>query len=183
MNPESDNQHSDLEDRFISLLNEDEKLSLLSIFESSPETKASFEATQAIWGDMERLTVPDATSMDIKATFHENLGRFKTKEKGSFWATLKSLFTYKPSYNWAYALLLLGTGSMFGYFIGQPSLSTHEEVKRLSEEMQDMKQIMMISMLDNPVATERIKAVSYIQEMTEVDGQVIDALHSTVTIM
>ncbi|MFT5885945.1 MAG: hypothetical protein ACI9IP_002409 [Arcticibacterium sp.] len=182
MNPESDNQHSAREALFISLLNnelnEDEKLSLLSIIESSPEIKANFEETQAIWGDMEMLTVPDV-SMEMKATFYENLGSFKTKEKGSFWATLKSLFAYKPSYNWAYALLLLGTGSFIGYFMGQPSLATNQEVKRLSDEMQDMKQMMMISMLDNPIATERMKAVSYTQEMKEVDSQIIDALLTT----
>ncbi len=185
MNPESDNQHIDLEARFISLLNnelnEDEKLDLLHIIESSSEANTSFEATKAVWSDMSLMAVPTPVT-DMKGRFQDNLASFKSEENASFWAQLKAIFAYKPRYNWAYALLLLGTGSFIGFFMskqGPENISDNQEIKKLSDEMQEMKQIMMVSMLDNPLATERIKAVSYTQEMTKVDVQVIDALLTT----
>ncbi|MDZ7933765.1 MAG: hypothetical protein U5M51_02080 [Emticicia sp.] len=35
--------------------------------------------------------------------------------------------------------------------------------------MQETKELMMLSMLENPTATERLKAVSYTQELNKVD--------------
>ena len=69
-----------------------------------------------------------------------------------------------------------------GYFIGKPdndALTSQSEVKKLSSEVQAMKQLMMLSMLENPIATERLKAVSYTQELNNVDDQVVDALLTT----
>lgn len=143
---------------------------------------------KTLWEQMGKLPVPEP-SKDVKTRFHAMLDTFKaeeeSKKEGLFQTTVerfKSLFAYKPAYNWAYAMILIVISSGAGYFIGKPNsevATNHNEVKRLSSEVQDMKQMMMLSMLENPVATERLKAVSYTQELNNVDDQVVDALLTT----
>lgn len=143
---------------------------------------------KTLWEQMGKLRVPEP-SKDVKIRFHAMLDTFKAEEEakkeGIFQTLLvrfKTLFAYKPAYNWAYAMILIVISSGAGYFIGKPSsevAANRNEVKRLSSEVQDMKQMMMLSMLENPVATERLKAVSYTQELNNVDDQVIDALLTT----
>lgn len=143
---------------------------------------------KTLWEQMGKLRVPEP-SKDVKIRFHAMLDTFKAEEEakkeGIFQILLerfKTLFAYKPAYNWAYAMILIVISSGAGYFIGKPNsevAANSNEVKRLSSEVQDMKQMMMLSMLENPVATERLKAVSYTQELNNVDDQVIDALLTT----
>ena len=42
-----------------------------------------------------------------------------------------------------------------------------------------MRQMMLLSLIENPSATERLRAVSYTNEMEQVDSKVIDALLTT----
>ncbi|MCP9754019.1 HEAT repeat domain-containing protein [Lacihabitans sp. CCS-44] len=143
---------------------------------------------KTLWVQLGKMPVPEP-SKDVKTRFHAMLDTFKAEEeakKEGLFQTIverfKSLFAYKPAYNWAYAMILIVISSSAGYFIGKPNTevaANHNEVKRLSSEVQDMKQMMMLSMLENPVATERLKAVSYTQELNNVDDQVVDALLTT----
>jgi hypothetical protein len=143
---------------------------------------------KTLWEQMGKLPVPEP-SKDVKTRFHAMLDTFKAEEEakkeGIFQILLerfKTLFAYKLAYNWAYAMILIVISSGAGYFIGKPNselAANNNEVKRLASEVQDMKQMMMLSMLENPVATERLKAVSYTQELNNVDDQVIDALLTT----
>ncbi|OYU94353.1 MAG: anti-sigma factor [Bacteroidetes bacterium B1(2017)] len=143
---------------------------------------------KTLWEQMGKLPVPEP-SKDVKIRFHAMLDTFKAEEEAKkegifqiLFERFKTLFAYKPAYNWAYAMILILISSGAGYFIGKPNTevaANNNEVKRLSSEVQDMKQMMMLSMLENPVATERLKAVSYTQELNNVDDQVIDALLTT----
>lgn len=189
MNPESDNQPAKLEARFISFLqhelNEDEKVELLALINSSPEVEAEFHATKALWSDMEAFSAPDV-SEEMKENFHEMLENFSKSKTNNFFQSLlsqlKSVFTYNPAFRLAYALAILATGGLIGFMLaksGTHNVASNSEVKRLGTEIQEMKQMMMISMLDNPMASERIKAVSYTQELHEVDEQIIEALLTT----
>lgn len=192
MKVESDNQHTELEEKFIRLiqneLNEDEKSELISLINSSPKIKAEFTATRELWSSLDTIKSPEAPAQ-MMSDFQSVLDNYKEEIKSSpfysvssGWARLKELLSYNPSLKWAYVLILLGTGSLLGYYwgtAGSPSLATNQEVKRLGDEVQEMKQMMMMSMLENPLATERIKAVSYTQELSEVNDQIIEALLTT----
>ena len=73
-------------------------------------------------------------------------------------------------------ILLICVGAT--YWFGQNS-KQDEEIRELHEQVQELKQTMMLAMLDNPLASERIKAVSYTSEIKRVDRRVIDALLAT----
>jgi hypothetical protein len=146
------------------------------------------EIEKQLWEQLGKAKNPEP-SPEIKTRFYEMLDTFKEEskqKKASSWSMalekIKGLFNQKPAFNWAYAMILVILSGGIGYFIGKPNkevVASQEEVKRLSTEMQDMKQIMMLSMLENPAATERMKAVGYTQDLKTVDDQVIDALLTT----
>lgn len=185
-------ENNEWEAKFIELmqnkLSEQERSEIEEKISSSVEINAEFNSTKELWEQLGKLHAP-APSTDVKTRFYSMLDTYKNeveaKEESGFnniLTRLNSLFTYKPAYNWAYALMLVVFAGLAGFFIGKPDnqiVASQNEVKKLSSEMQEMKQMMMLSMLENPTATERLKAVSYTQELNTVDDQVVDALLTT----
>jgi hypothetical protein len=146
-----------------------------------------------LWEALGKIVTPPP-STEVKTRFYAMLDTYINEvesQKSTVFEQslhyLKSIFTYKPAYNWAYAMVLISIGSLIGYFSGNmigkfsnnQAINSQADVKKLASEVQEMKQIMMLSMLENPMATERLKAVSYTQELNNVDDQVIDALLTT----
>lgn len=148
------------------------------------------EIDKKIWDALGNIETPELSN-EMKTRFYAMLDTFKNEaeeKKQSSWSIfverLKAIFQYKPAYNWAYALVLLILGGGIGYFAGKPSntVSSADKIEKLSNEVQEMRQMMMLSMLENPAATERMKAVSYTQELKTVDDQIIDALLTTLNL-
>ncbi|MEZ4903239.1 MAG: HEAT repeat domain-containing protein [Spirosomataceae bacterium] len=138
-----------------------------------------------IWEQLGKLKTPEP-SAKMKPRFYAMLDTFHkeidTKETRSWTNVLVGLFSYKPAYNWTFAIVILMLGASIGYLIGRPDsqmMSSHQKVETLASEVQEIKRMMVLSMLENPTATERLKAVSYTQELNTVDNQMIEALLTT----
>ena len=69
-----------------------------------------------------------------------------------------------------------------GWFLGYQLTPRPERARidLLASEVQEMKRTVMLAMLENSSAAERMKAVQYAQEVTEPDESVLDALARTV---
>jgi len=78
----------------------------------------------------------------------------------------------------AAGLLLLITGGFIGYII-HPQSGSQEEVSSLKQEMVEMKNLVIYSLLKQESASERIKAVSYIKEISKPDPKLIETLFNT----
>lgn len=78
----------------------------------------------------------------------------------------------------AAGLLLLVTGGFIGYFI-RPAENSSVEVTSLKQEMVEMKNLVIYSLLKQESASERIKAVSYIKEISKPDPKLIETLFNT----
>lgn len=81
----------------------------------------------------------------------------------------------------AASLLLLVGGAFLGIMFTRNSSgsSTGAELAELKNEVRGMKQSMMLNLLANESASERIKAVSYADDMTNPGSEVINALIKT----
>jgi hypothetical protein len=68
-----------------------------------------------------------------------------------------------------------------GFFIGYllQSNSGQKEVAELTEQVRDMKEMMMLSLLEKESAAQRLKAVSLTNEMDQVSDKVTNALFAT----
>jgi HEAT repeat protein len=82
----------------------------------------------------------------------------------------------------AYSILLIAIGLLGGYFLRQPqqqAVAYNQQIDSLSSQISEMKQVLMFSLLQDPSASQRIRAVAYTEEITNVDVKVIDALLTT----
>jgi hypothetical protein len=86
--------------------------------------------------------------------------------------------------NWglgiAASICFLVIGFLGGRLSMQPVVSSeNHQIEELQNDVKEMKQMVMFSMLEKQSASERLKAVSYVKEFTEPDAKVINALLKT----
>jgi hypothetical protein len=141
-----------------------------------------------LWRQMGELRAPEP-SETMRVRFHAMLDTYKdtveTEQRqsmGGFFARLQELFTPQPAFRLAYSLVLLCLGIAGGYWFhqqGSPAMAYQQQIDTLSSQVKEMRQLMLLSLLENPSATERLKAVSYTNEINQVDDQVAEALLTT----
>jgi len=69
-------------------------------------------------------------------------------------------------------------GLLIGYLV-LPRPENNQQISQLSEEVMEMKKMMMLTLIGQPRAQERIKAVSLATEIGDADGRVIGVLAKT----
>lgn len=72
----------------------------------------------------------------------------------------------------AYTVVLLVAGG----FIGSQINGSQSDIEQLSQEMQTMKEMMMVNMLEGASAADRLKAVNISSELPRADSEAIHAL-------
>ncbi|MBK8390269.1 MAG: HEAT repeat domain-containing protein [Saprospiraceae bacterium] len=168
-------------------LGQTERLKLENLIQNNHEIGQQFAETKALWQAMSQIQIP-APTKKMDADFFEMLDEFKTgsetKISNSFWSQLKNLTSHWFDSKLAFGMTILVLGCLLGYSISGVvnmgnNFASGSKVERLSEDVQSMKELMMLAMLQNPQATERMKAVNYTAEMTDVDSKVLNALFST----
>lgn len=79
----------------------------------------------------------------------------------------------------AFGIILLVAGLGIGYMIrpsGNTQLSYNRQIDSLSSQVSELRQMMMLSLLQDQSASMRLQAVSYTEDLNSVDKKVIDAL-------
>lgn len=101
-------------------------------------------------------------------------------ERGS-----KSSFSWREFFSWpqlapklALASIMLVVGVGIGYLV-KPSSSSNDQMAELSQQVVDLKEMMMLSLLEKESANERLKAVSLTSDMTSASQKVTNALLET----
>lgn len=115
-------------------------------------------------------------SADLDDNFYQMLKTMKAKEKGFSWSTIFSWPEVAPKLAFASVALVIG---FLGGYLFFPSPSSNEQVSELKNEVLQMKEMMMLSLLEKESATERLKAVSLTSEMSSVSNKVTNALLQT----
>jgi len=77
----------------------------------------------------------------------------------------------------AFALVLILAGFSVGWFIRSPL--ENQQVSQLTNEVSELKEMMMLSLLEKESATQRLKAVNLTTEMGKVSEKVTNALFAT----
>ncbi len=122
-----------------------------------------------------QLKAPAPTAA-LDDRFYQMLAVEKTAIRGRFsWSEFFSWPVLAPRLTVASVALVIGF--FIGLLIESPRENT--EVKNLTREVADLKEMMMLSLLEKESATERLKAVSLTEEMDEVSSKVTTALLQT----
>jgi hypothetical protein len=135
---------------------------------------------------MEHVQVPEPAH-DMEIRFQGMLDAYKLSaiKKESAWKNfiihLRQLWTIQPKLQFAYSIVLVMLGITVGYlFLDKSSkVDSKDQLATLSSQVEEMRQMMMLSLLENPSASERLRAVSFTEEIHNVNAQVIDALLRT----
>lgn len=142
---------------------------------------------QQIWNLLDGIKAPQPES-DMEMRFQGMLDHYKQAELDKrnywqhLWSNLRLIFTIRPQLQLAYSLLLITLSLGAGYLLNQKETVNTEETEQLSAlstQVKKMRKMMVMSLLENPSASERLRAVNYTGEMQRADQQVIAALLTT----
>jgi len=147
------------------------------------ECRQELKAAQQVWNLMGEIPAPPAP-VDMPVHFQAMLESYKesqTEKKNPFAGIIekiRGLWTIQPAMQMAYSIMLLVVGLGVGYLVNHQSAGK-QQVDALSAQVHEMKEMMMFSLLENPSASERIRGVSYTNEIKSTNKQVTDALLAT----
>lgn len=147
-----------------------------------------FAADRQIWDSMAKIRIPEPREA-MRTNFYTMLDEFKEAEKVaarfSFQSMMESIRGFvlpQWTVQVGFSLLLVGLGWVIGNRTSRAKVDAvayQQKIEALAGQVQDMKSTMMLSLLENPSATERLRAVSYTSEITEADDRVLEALFTT----
>jgi len=139
------------------------KMSVLPTEEPSPESRARFEAM---------LQAFPSAEVEVPARI------FVGTRSASGWAlVMQGLRTPVGALAWSLALLVIGVG--IGTRIGGKDASHSEEIAAMHSELASIKQLVVLSMLTQQSASERLQGVNYTNRDDHLDPQVLAALLRT----
>lgn len=126
-----------------------------------------------------------APSERLRSNFYQMLAEEKRKSKtgwstrnrlASIWQNLHEEFSFGKL---AYGFVLLALGVVLGLNAGPEKNKENEKLVALTAEMQQLKKMMMLTLLEQPTATERLKAVNLTADLEQADDKVIKSLLQT----
>lgn len=170
-------------------LPEEERIGVETHLAQCNECRREWEGLRAFWGMLDEVEVP-GPSGDAQIRFDAMLDSYKDSVRFGKYAgsgigsRLWELFRGYPAFAMGYSLLLVVAGLGFGYWLHRPSPVTDsggnkQELAALTEQVSEMREMVMKSLLQNPSASERMRGVSYTSEIRMVNKDVVQALLST----
>ncbi|MDB5267773.1 MAG: hypothetical protein JWP58_813 [Hymenobacter sp.] len=152
------------------------------------ECRDELQAVERVWHTLGQAPVPEP-GPQARPEFYAMLASFKEELETSpdyslrgVLAWLRALPIPRPALRLAYSLCLLGVGLLGGYWLNsstKPAAADQQQLAVLAAQVGEMRQVMLLSLIDNPSATERLRAVGYTKELPDPNAKVVNALLST----
>ncbi len=149
------------------------------------ECRMELETDQQVWDLMGEISAPEPSAV-MRPRFYAMLDTYKESQQQwkSPLADIRNMFrqfwSVQPGFRLAYSVVLVVMGLGFGFLINRKEdKKDNQQIAALSSQVSEMKEMMMLSLLENPSATERIRGVSYTSEIGGANEEVIDALLAT----
>lgn len=152
------------------------------------ECREELQAVERVWHTLGSVPVPEP-GPQVRPEFYAMLATFKEELETTpdyslrgLWAWLRALPIPRPALRLAYSLCLLCLGLLGGYWLNSGSKTAaadQQQLAALAAQVGEMRQVMLLSLIDNPSATERLRAVGYTKELPDPNARVVNALLST----
>lgn len=165
-------------------LSEAEKATVNLHVASCESCKAELNEIMGFWNITAALPEPEVPE-GMKQRFMTELDNYKQKQLShsnglSVWRDRLNAFITTittPKFGYGLAMLLIGVVATTFFF--KTNDNSGNEVKQLSSQVKEMREMLALSLLEHPSASERLRAVSYVEEIDTVDNRVKDALLTT----
>lgn len=118
-------------------------------------------------------------SAQMSDAFYLALADEKVKQRRKGFGWLDMQWNHSPLFKWAYSILLIVGGLGIGWLAGAQEDAPQKEIAELSEEVNNMKEMMMLSLLKEESTSERLKAVQLTSDLDNVTDDVTTALFKT----
>ena len=159
------------------LASADERKELEDLIEAGIVDLADIESVDVLQKKVSDLTMPPPSAA-LDERFYRMLAKEKQLQRPSFFARFFSWPELAPRLATASIALILGLAA--GYFLRTPSANSRDhQIDALSQQVSELQEMMMLSLLEKGSTTERLKAVSLTQQMDEVSKKVTSALIQT----
>jgi len=178
------------EDLFAGWINDDitpgERKTLEQHLTTCASCREELATIQKVWDMMDVIEVPEPSPyMGVK--FHAMLDTYKesVQEQKGFLSILNDklndFWQWQRRWPLAYslAIVLISFGCGYLFFRSSKGGEQQQQLQALTSQVHELKQTMMLALLENPSASERIRGVSYTSEIKHADKEVIDALLAT----
>lgn len=170
-------------DRWMTGIDEDVRIELDTHLAQCSTCREEQETLQALWNGLGDLPVEEP-SRNLRANFHHMMDAYRlgaansVRRKTSPWEWLAGLWPRQPLVQFA----LAGAALVFGLVAGHLYTARghdQERIATLNSEMQQMRQLVALSLLQQQSASDRLRGVSYSVRMEPADDEVLSALLTT----
>ncbi|NCT93560.1 MAG: HEAT repeat domain-containing protein [Chitinophagaceae bacterium] len=169
-------------------LDEQEQYQVQQHVKDCADCAAELKQLEQLWLQTASLPEP-APDVNMKHHFLQALAAYQATEKAQAgkgvrswmqeireaWHALNHL-RFRPVYGVAMMLIGILFTALFYQWKGHAGKA---EVAALSGEVKEMREMLALRLLEHPSASERLRAVSYVEEIDTVDNRVKQALLAT----
>lgn len=153
-----------------------EQSELESYLASNPAVATELKDLEQTWELINEIERPEP-SLQMDARFEGMMAAYQSSKTSNSVSFIDTVFAWlNRSWQVGFAALVLGL------FIGWwmlPSQNQKNDINQLSGEIQEMKKLMMLTLIEQPKAQERIRAVNMVSDISGADEMVIEALITT----
>lgn len=171
-------------DRWMKGIDEEARLELAEHLAGCADCREEHESLQALWNGLGELPLEEP-GRAMRTDFHRMLEAYQLgaatagqKRKAPAWDWLHGLWPRQPLVQFA----LAGAALVFGLVAGHLYTARghdRERIASLSAEMQQMRQMVALSLLQQQSASDRLRGVNYSIRLEPADDQVLAALFGT----
>jgi hypothetical protein len=153
--------------------------SVVEHLESCAACRTEVAELNAVWRGMDNLNDPADATPDpaAKARFLEVLRAYEAGLGMAHVAAGKPkvvMFPSHPVWRVALAAGLLAAGVLVGHYQAKPQENT--EISSLKGQIEGLRQMVALSMLQQQSPSARMRGVTYSEQMSQPDREVVDAL-------
>ncbi len=165
---------------FGSELSEEKKAEIEKLMASGEIDLIDFKAMEQLHDELDMVAVPEP-SPEMSNRFYQMLEEEKASTRSSsninIVEKLNELFAAITMPKLAYAFVLLIVGAFIGSWVG----NSNSELEELTTQMQAMREMMVVSMLEGASTTDRLRAVNISAELPTADEKAVRALLFTLS--
>ena len=143
---------------------------------NNPALSEELKDLEHTWDLFEEVKRPQP-SPHMDARFEGMLHAYKEQPQKNVPNVLDWIVA-KMAKSWQVSLASLFMGLFIGWWM-LPSQNQKQDIAQLSDEIQSMKEMMLLTLIEQPKAQERIRAVNLAAELPKADRRVIEALITT----